>query len=68
MELPFEIKAQSGRRSPSSTSSQKKSSKRKITLLIKAMFSKKFVVDIMRLTRERWLEVGTTVHRVQSKF
>ena len=29
------------RRSPSSTSSHKKSSKRKITLLIKAMFSKK---------------------------
>ena len=48
------------RRSPSSTSSQKKCSKRKITLLFKAMFSiKGFVVDIKRLATERWLEAGS---------
>ena len=51
------------RRSPSSSSLQKKRSKWKITLHRKAMSSKKeFIVDIKRLTRGNlWLESRTTL-------
>ena len=69
MELPFHIEAPKMERSPSSSSSQKKRSKRKYNAASKNdVLENWFIVDIRRLARERQLDARTTFHQEQPQF